>query len=75
MKNPRLVKLPDGINPDGLVSVGAAAQICGIPKKTLYHWLRTPGNGLRAHRIGKKRVFFRVMELLRWLDANAQTVQ
>lgn len=75
MKQPRLIRLPEGMNPEGLVSVSEAARMSGIPTKTLYHWVRTPGNGLRAYRIGPKRVFLRVIEFLRWIDANAQPVQ
>ena len=67
MKIKSTIKLPDGINPGGLLTVRMASEISGIPAKTLYEWKRQPGNGLRSYKIGRK-VFFKCDEFLKWID-------
>jgi hypothetical protein len=63
------IQLPPGINPGGLITVRKAAEITGIPMKTLYEWRRQPGLGLRVYKL-RRKIFFKVDELLRWIDAN-----
>lgn len=68
---PGIVKLPEGVNPDGLLTLAKAAEISGIPRRTLRHFKDQPGNGLIAYKIGKK-LFFRASELVRWINVNAK---
>jgi len=69
--NTQIVKLPSGVNPDGLLTLAKAAEISGIPRRTLYHYKDQPCNGLVGYKIGKK-VFFRAGEFVRWLNRTAK---
>lgn len=66
----QLVKAPEGLNPDGLITIRKASEITGIPAKTLYTWKDRPGNGLVSYKLGSK-VFFKVKELIRWINLHA----
>ena len=71
MPRRQLITLPDGINPGGLITFRVAAEISGIPIKTLYEWRRTPGIGLRVYKI-RKKIFLKCDEFLQWVNTVAQ---
>ena len=67
----RLIELPSDVNRGGLISLRRAAEVTGIEYRTLRSWKDEHGSGLRAIQI-RRRLYFRVSELIRWLEAEAR---
>jgi len=64
-----LIKLPDNINPGGLITLKAASQLTGIPITTFYELRKEPGCGLTFYHRGKRtRLMLKVDELVRWIN-------
>jgi len=72
MQKKILIKLPEGMNPDSLLTFKAASQISGVPVSMLYEWRRNPGKGMQVYRFGR-RIFVQAEEFVRWANARIQT--
>lgn len=68
------IQLPADVNPQGLLTIRRAAEISGIPLKTLYEWRRQPWRGLRVYKLGAKKIFVKADEFVRWINANLEPV-
>lgn len=73
MPRKKLIQLPEGINPGGLLTVKAASKLTGIPESTIRGYSRQPGIGLRFYKISG-RLYLKCDELLRWINTVAVQV-
>ena len=73
MQRRKLITLPEGVNPGGLLTIKAASKMSGIPESTIRGYRRTPGIGLTFYRVGS-RLFLKCDEFCAWLDIVAVEV-
>jgi hypothetical protein len=71
MRKKTLVKLPEGMNPNSLLTFEKASEISGIPIGMLYEWRRQPWRGMQVYKFGR-RVFVQAEEFVRWVNARIQ---
>ena len=76
----KLIQLPEGINPGGVLTIKAASWVSGFPESTIRNWRRQPGIGLRFYRVngrienGKRKGGILVVkcdEFLQWINLVA----
>jgi len=72
MRRKILIKLPDDVNPNSLLTFNKAANISGIPIRTLYEWRRQPWRGLQVYKLGR-RVFVQAEEFVRWANMHIKS--
>ena len=65
------IKLPDDVNPHGLVTIKKASELTGITVTTFYDLRQNPNLGLRFYQIRKGgRLYLKTNELLRWINGH-----
>ncbi len=69
MRKKILIKLPEDVNPNSLLTFQKASEISGIPVGMLREWRRHPGKGMQVYKFGRK-VFVQAEEFVRWANAN-----
>jgi hypothetical protein len=72
MRKKTLVKLPEGMNPNSLLTFKKASEISGIPVRMLYHYRQEPWKGMRVYKFGR-RVFVQADEFVMWVNARIQS--
>jgi hypothetical protein len=69
MRKKTLVKLPEDVNPNSLLTMEKASEISGIPIRMLYEWRRQPWRGMQVYKFGR-RIFVQADEFVRWVNAR-----
>jgi hypothetical protein len=72
----KIIKLPEGVNPDGLLTVKKAALLTGLPATTIYNFRKVPGNGgvrFYKHKHGG-RLFLKAAEFVQWINLHFKEV-
>lgn len=72
MRKKTLIKLPEDVNPNSLLTFKRASEISGIPIRMLYHYRQEPWRGLQVYKFGR-RVFVQAAEFVRWANANIKS--
>ncbi|MFX0194599.1 MAG: hypothetical protein ACFFCW_00630 [Candidatus Hodarchaeota archaeon] len=72
MRKKTLIKLPEDVNPNSLLTFKRASEITGIPIGMLYEWRRQPWKGMQVYKFGRK-LFVQAEEFIRWVNANIRS--
>ena len=75
-KQPEIVKLPEGINPDSLLTMKKAEEISGLTRSTIYKYVSRPGIGIKFYQLGSisRRKYLKAGEFFDWLNLHLKEV-